>query len=539
LRVVGIVGVVSWLVLGTVSASETGEPGAGVRSDERDAGNAGSTGASAIPADGSSEVPEAFPAGRWTGTTEVAGVTLPFAIDLVVTDDGCSATMDIQGQIALPLEEVRCRDGRVHFELPAPIGRAVWDGRAEDGALVGTFQQNVASGTFRLSRGADADATGTGADDAEEAPPYRELEVAFDADAAMGVRLAATLTLPEGAGPHPAMVLITGSGPQDRDEQLFGFRPFRVLADALTRAGIAVLRYDERGVGGSTGDFAAATMYDLADDAEAALGWLRARPETDAGRVGILGHSEGGVIGPRIAARSADAVAFLVLLAPPTVDGETLLREQARAILQASGLPANLIEPQLAKQRRLFEAVRSGEGWDELEREGLAEARSLLATLPAEERARRMEAVETRIHAELAAARSPAYRVLLDHDPAPDLRGIRVPTLAVFGELDTQVPPHVCRGPLEDAFSVEGAGPLTVEVLDSANHLFQEAVTGAPTEYAALPKRFVDGFLETVVRWTAAVTGAGEPVASDGGAVPTAGGDGSAAGSAGSVAGAL
>lgn len=462
------------------------------------AGMAGSIGPAVAGVGGNGEKSPPI-SGRWSGATEVSGITLPLAVEFAATGDGCTATLDIQGQVGLPLENVGCAADGVRFELAAPIGRARWQGRLVDGALVGTFEQNAATGTFRMEPDGAVDGA---ADGSPEPAPYEVREVAFDAGE---VRLAGTLTVPEGDGPHPAVILVTGSGPQDRDEQLFGFRPFRVLADALTRAGIAALRYDERGVGASSGDYAAATLHDFAADARAAVDWLRGQPGIDPRRVGILGHSEGGTVGPYVAART-DAVAFLVLLAPPTVDGETLIREQTKEILKAAGLPAAMMEPQLERQRRLFDAVRSGEGWEALERESLAEARRQLSVLPEDQREQRMAAVEAQVRAELAAARSPAYKALLEHDPGPDLRKVRVPTLAVFGELDTQVPDHVCVGPLEAAFAGEDAGPLTVEVVPGANHLFQEAVTGSPSEYAALPKRFIDGFVDLVVDWTVATT---------------------------------
>ncbi len=166
--------------------------------------------------------------------------------------------------------------------------------------------------------------------------PYKVEEVTYPSKAA-GVRLAGTVTLPEGKGPFPAVVMITGSGPQDRDETLLGHKPFLVLADALTRRGIAVLRSDDRGIGRSGGVFATATTPDFADDALGGLLYLKGRPEIDGNRLGLLGHSEGGVIGPMVAARSPGDVAFLVLLAGTGVPGEALAIAQQDSMLRAAG----------------------------------------------------------------------------------------------------------------------------------------------------------------------------------------------------------
>ncbi len=165
--------------------------------------------------------------------------------------------------------------------------------------------------------------------------PYREEEVSYD-NKVQSVRLAATLTLPPEKGPFAAVVLITGSGPQDRDESLLGHKPFLVLSDYLTRKGIAVLRADDRGTGKSTGNFATATTADFATDTEAGIAYLKTRPEVDPHKIGLIGHSEGGVIAPMVAARNPD-VAFIVMMAGPGVRGDEILPAQIQAIAEARG----------------------------------------------------------------------------------------------------------------------------------------------------------------------------------------------------------
>lgn len=304
-----------------------------------------------------------------------------------------------------------------------------------------------------------------------KAPPYSEEEVAF---ASGDVRLAGTLTLPSGPGRHPAVALLTGSGAQDRDEEIFGFRPFRILADHLARNGIAVLRFDDRGVGGSSGSLAETTTETLAADALAAAGLLRGHARVDPKAVGLLGHSEGGLVAALAAARSPD-IAFLVLLASSGVRGDRLISSQIEALLKLSGSPQEQIATTLALQERVYRAIRSGEGWEELAKE-----------IP---------------DAQLAPARSAWFRYFIDLDPAATLRQVRKPVLAIFGELDIQVPAGPNRDATVRALEEGGNRNVTVHTIPGANHLFQKATTGSPSEYPFLVKELVPGLLDLIAGW--------------------------------------
>ena len=437
--------------------------------------------------------PDARIEGRWVGSTEIGEIQLPFSVVFTPGEDGCRATADMQGFFDLPLDGVTCRTDAVHFELAASIGRAVWDGKVEDGAIVGTFAQNFAVGTFRLEADVVPDPV------AKAGPaPYTETDVTIDTGE---VKLAGTATIPAGDGPHPGIVLLSGSGPQDRDEELFGFRPFRVLADAVARRGVAVLRFDDRGVGGSERGPDDATSASLANDAEAAVRTLRSHPAVDPRRVGIAGHSEGGILAPMVAQRNPDEIAFVVLLAAPAIPGGSLLRAQSRAILEAQGTPRTIIDAQLAKQGRMLDAVRTGEGWDALEREAAADVDAALALLPEDQREDAARRMHEQVDAQMAAARSPWMRFFVNYDPRPALVALKVPTLAVFGSLDTQVPPDTNVEPMRAAFAESANQAARVVVLEGLNHVFQKAGTGAPGEYAVLPKEFGPGLLDLVVDW--------------------------------------
>jgi uncharacterized protein len=318
--------------------------------------------------------------------------------------------------------------------------------------------------------------------------PYRSEEVAFDNPRAPGVRLAGTLTLPEGQGPFPAAILITGSGQQDRDETLLGHKPFAVLADHLTRSGIAVLRYDDRGTAASTGRYDGATAADFASDANAAFAWLRARPGI--GPIGFVGHSEGGMTGP-IAMQDNGEVAYLVMMAGPGTRIPALMESQRRAIGESQGATAAELERGTPLQNALY-AAASVEGDDAAVemRLGAALTDDMLAAAGAGPGAR---------EALLAQARNPWFRYFVRYDPAPVLARIRVPVLAINGSLDRQVLPAENLAGIRAAMA--GNRDLTVIELPGLNHLFQTARTGAVGEYAEIEETMAPVALETISTW--------------------------------------
>lgn len=336
---------------------------------------------------------------------------------------------------------------------------------------------------------------------AGDAAPYAAEEVTVEAGA---VTLAGTLTLPRNPGPHPAVVLISGSGAQDRNEEsaaLPGYQPFRIIADCLTRQGIAVLRYDDRGTGSSTGDHLHATSADFADDAEAVLAYLRHRPEIDPAQVGLLGHSEGTLIGAMIAARNP-AVAFFIALGATAHDGYAILLEQTADMLRAAGADDATVAAQVAKTQRALDLILAEE-WDALEAMLMEETMAQLAALPAAQKDAigDLEAYAAEQVAQSMAQNQGWMRFFITHDPAADWAQIDVPVLVVLGGLDTQVDQEKAQASLQAAFDAAGNPDATITTFDQANHLFQAAQTGAPAEYAELPNEFVSGFLTTLSEW--------------------------------------
>ena len=437
--------------------------------------------------------------GSWDGVNEIGDRTLDFVIRLALADDApdgaaLAGEMDIPAQFSygLPLSNLSFADGRLHFELEIPGITAVWEGELQDGVVRGQWRQGALSGGFTLRPSATAEE--------KPAPPYRELEITFDSG---GVTLAGALTLPDTPGPHPAVVLISGSGDQGRDSDFFGLRFFAVIADHLTRHGIATLRFDDRGVGGSGGDGLQTTLDERIGDVVAAVEWLRQRPELDAARIGLVGHSEGGMIAPEAALQSG-GVAAVALLAGVATSGETLLREQLPRIMQADGAAPETIAEAQRQQAATLQAIFTGEGWEVVEsniRQSLAAALDGLTEEQLSAITDRQAYIDNLTATQLRSAQSPWFQSLLLYDPGPALEQLTAPTLALFGGLDTQVPAASNAAALRAALETAGNPDFELITLPQANHLFQSARTGGLSEYAELDKEFIAGFLPIIAEW--------------------------------------
>ncbi|MEE3373328.1 MAG: alpha/beta hydrolase [Planctomycetota bacterium] len=322
--------------------------------------------------------------------------------------------------------------------------------------------------------------------------PYRIEEVEF-AGASEEVRLAGTLTLPRTGGPFPVAVLITGSGPQDRDETIMEHKPFLVIADHLTRQGVAVLRYDERGVGASTGNFAQANSQDFAADVDAAVAYLLSRREIDPGQVGLIGHSEGGYIAPMVAARRDD-VAWIVLLAGTGVPGDQILLNQAERIARAAGAPAADISLNRRLQQALFGAIRSGAKQPEV----VAAFDRFVATLQPEEQ---QHAVVAGSRGEIARLLEPWFRFFLTYDPGEALARVRCRVLVLNGDKDLQVDPDLNLPAIRAALVGGGNNDYEMHRLPDLNHLFQKCKTGLPGEYRQIEQTIDPAVLQVISKW--------------------------------------
>lgn len=429
--------------------------------------------------------------GTWAGALDTGGGgSLRIVFHLTEGDSGAlGATMDSpdQGAFGIAAGPVTIDGRAIRVEVPVAAGH--YEGTiADDGQQIdGTWHQGGASLSLVLEPSEDSGPNRP--QEPEEPYPYEATDVRFES-AAPGVTLAGTLTVPPGNGRHPAAVLVSGSGPQDRDETVFGHRPFLVLADHLTRIGIAVLRYDDRGVGQSTGNIATATTQDFADDAEGAVRYLATLPAIDPEAIGIIGHSEGAIVAPIVANRSAE-VAFVVLLAGTGVPGNELLVMQLIAINRSMGVSEQETAQRSELQRELLGLLSSTPD----DSTAAAQAREVLAGAGM---------TGTAADGQVAALLNPWMRYFMAYDPLPELRELEVPVLSVWGAKDMQVPPEGNRAPVEQALADSGNPDVTVTVLPELNHLFQTSDTGAPTEYVTIEETMSPVALEAISEWITA-----------------------------------
>jgi len=450
-------------------------------------------------------------AGDWSGTLNTGGIELRLVVHFTPQPGGgLAGTVDSldQGTNGIPFSAVRRTGATIHAE--AATIRATFDGTL-DGAgktITGRWSQGIPL-PLTLTRMTAAMKAQALRDDRPQEPklpyPYTATDVSFPGGAA-GMTLAGTLTLPPspltGVGPFPAAVLISGSGPNDRDETLLRHKLFLVLADSLTRRGIAVLRYDKRGIGKSTGRYAEATSQGFAADAGAAFAYLKTVTGVDAHKIGLIGHSEGGLIAPMVAAKSPD-VAFLVLLAGTGVPGERIITEQAALISRAEGAgEADVAKSQTLEKRLLAVAAREPDP-AAARTKMQALLRQALATMtPAQKK--EMGDPEPFIQAQSAAAASPWFRFFLTYDPAPTLQKVRCPVLALDGSKDLQVPPEENLAAIGAALKAGGNMDVTTTELPGLNHLFQTTKTGSPAEYGRIEETLAPVLLTTVGDWVAA-----------------------------------
>lgn len=441
--------------------------------------------------------------GTWAGTLDVGAIKLRLVFDLKKNPDSTwAATMDSpdQNALGLKIDTVTTEKNSVVFELKRLGG--VFEGKfSDDGKeIAGQWKQGGQSFRLILKPGAKS-APPKRPQEPKRPFPYDEVEVSYE-NSAGRAKFAGTLTLPRTSGPpHPAMLLITGSGSQNRDEELFGHKPFLLLADYLTRRGIAVLRVDDRGVGGSMGEVADATTDDFVGDALAGVEFLRARAEIDSSRIGLLGHSEGANIAVEVAAKS-DRVAFIVLLATTAVPGDELLFKQAELISRAAGATDAAIKLNRELQAGLFAAAK--ENSERVAAE--AKAEQFLADwkkkLPADA-ALSVAANDAALKAEAKRVLSPWFRRFLRHGPRADLEKVRCPMLVLFGERDLQVAPSQNRPPLEAALKASGHQHHEVREFPSLNHLFQTCQTGSLSEYGTIEETISPDVLSAIGDWVA------------------------------------
>ncbi len=439
-------------------------------------------------------------AGHWEGHIEIPGQPLAVKVDLAVKDTDWSGTIDIPAQSAedLPLSDIHIEEEgaevNVKFSIRGVPGNPTFDGQLENEVISGRFTQGVATFSFRLSR--EVVAGPVRPQEPKPPFPYQIEEVGFQNGA---VSLAGTLTIPPGTGPFPAVLLISGSGLQDRDETVFGHKPFWVLADHLSRAGIAVLRVDDPGIGESTPHPKPPTTADFATDVEAGVAFLR--QDNRVGPVGLIGHSEGGLVASIVASRQNE-VDFVVLMAGPGVPGAELLLKQNERIFDAMGITGERKQDLLTLVNQLFAILTSDMAEDEMRQrvDEIVRQQFEINGVPREQHD------ETQVEAAVEQALNPWMCYFLTFDPRPALTAIKVPVLALNGELDVQVDVDQNLTAIAAALEKGGNRNVTVHRLPNHNHLFQRAKTGLVNEYATIEETISPEVLDLIRDWVLSVT---------------------------------
>ena len=415
--------------------------------------------------------------------------------------------VDVKGSLSVS------PDGRLSWRLArvgivAALWLTLWPGGAMalpvDGGARLTQGSELVDGMPERAFAVVIDALGPQATQVPGSLPYTAEKVSFRGGAD-DVTLAGTLTLPGRPGPHAVIVLMSGSGPQDRDESLGNaarIKPFALIADALTRAGVGVLRYDDRGVAASSGDYVDAVIRDFAADGAAAIDYVSSRNDIDAGHIGILGHGEGGLYVASIAARDS-RVAFVVGMAAPAVAGLEFMVEQNVALARVGGTPVDEQEhlrifveaayaAVLAEDTEALEAaIREAFGayWDRL----TLERRSAVPE--------REAFVDLQVAAQVSALSSRWFRSILESDAGADWARVSVPVLGLYGGRDVQLAAARNAEALREALGLGGNEDHEIIVFPDANHLFQAAETGDVAEYATLGTDFTPDFLPMLVNW--------------------------------------
>jgi hypothetical protein len=428
----------------------------------------------------------------WDGVLGAGAIPLHLTLHVRTGIGGTAAWLDSPDQLVhgLAVNSIQRDGASVRFTLTTPPASFAGTLAADQQSLVGQWSQGGKAAPLTLIRRASgAQPAAVSRPQTPVKPyPYREEEVFFD-DAAAHVQLAGTLTLPRGGGPFPAVVLVAGSGPNTRNEPFMGHQLFLVLADHLTRNGVAVLRYDKRGTGESTGSYATATTMDFANDAQSGVAFLRSRKDIDLDHIGLIGHSEGGWIVPIVAVRDP-SVAFIVIMAGPGVKGADLQIEQSQMIYKAMGLSDVQLEKVSALSHKAAAIIRT-------ERVPAVAAAKLRVALTAYAKA--LGAPDSVVEVQISQMNSDWMRFALNYDPAPTLRKVRCPVLAIDGSLDVQVPAEQNLPAIRAALARNPNAEI--DELPGLNHAFQTAKTGGMGEYGQIPETIAPLALDTITSW--------------------------------------
>jgi len=429
--------------------------------------------------------------GKWNGILKVQGIQLRLIFNITQTEKGYSSTMDSpdQGAKGIPVTSTSYENSILKLEV-SNAGIQYEGTLDKNNAFIGTFKQGGQSFPLVLTK-EEIEKEKVLRPQAPTKPyPYYSEEVKFE-NTKDKIVLAGTLTLPEKNGKFPAVILISGSGPQNRDEELLGHKPFLVLADYLTKNGIAVLRFDDRGTAKSTGDFKNATTFDFATDVEFAIKYLQTRKEINKNSIGLIGHSEGGIIAPIIASKNKN-IDFIVLMAGSTLRGDKLLLLQKYKIETQMGINKQIIETNQQIFSGAYEIILN----EKIKQEALSDTLSKYFT---SKYGREMP--ENQKEALVNQLINSWMINFIRLDPAIYLKKVSCPILAINGDKDLQVPSKENLKIIKNIFKNSKNTNVEIKELENFNHLFQECQTGLPNEYATIEQTISPIVLKIISDW--------------------------------------
>jgi len=425
----------------------------------------------------------AQPSGKWEGSIDVLGQQIGIEVHFSNSEDNLAGVLSLptQGAYGLKLNSVEWEKPNISFKVDTATTHLTFDGRLKNDSITGKFLQSGYEGTFILTK------------KKKKQTPWVDKEVTFKNG---DLTLAGTLSLPDSSGTYPGLVLVSGSGGQDRSENVGGFKVFDKLAAALLKNGIAVIRYDDRGTGESEGeDVMNYTTPELAKDAEAAFKKMISNPHIDKDKTGIIGHSEGAIIAGEVAGDNPE-VDYILLMAGSAVRGDKLLLAQSESIMKTQGMDENYVKNIIELNKKIYSRLmKENVDWDKLRNElwqgfaGLKKKEELTAM--------DSTTIKKQVNAQMTTMKKPWFRHFVKLNPIRIYKEVDVPAMAMFGGKDSQVPPRQNARAIEEM----GKDNFDIKLFPEANHLFQKAETGSPMEYGTLEKEFVNGFTDFIVEW--------------------------------------
>lgn len=423
--------------------------------------------------------------GTWSGNIELPTSKLPFVLHITKENNVFKATADSpdQGAYGLNIQEIKFENNKLFFKDARMF--MTYEGDLVNNNINGIFKQGGQKFTLNFTKGAFKRNRPQ-----EPQPPfnYKTENVTFE-NKESKIKLSGTLTMPSAGKKFPAIVLVSGSGPQDRNEELFNHKPFWVIADYLTKQGYAVLRYDDRGVGESGGDFENATTFDFADDANCAVNFLKSIKEIDPKKTGILGHSEGGMVAQIIAAQRND-IAFIISMAGPGIAIDELMLKQKYDVEKNSGVPEKTLNANQVLFRKIYEIIKTNNSAEKIEQE-------ITAYIKQNPNYTNLSTTEIKQLTELV--NNKWFTTFVRYNPENYFPKIKAKVLALNGDKDVQVAAKENLNGWQNGLAHNKK--VTVKMYPNLNHLFQKAKTGMPDEYGAIETTIEPIVLEDISNW--------------------------------------